>query len=110
MKKRLTIEVDVSVTIKGGGPKHFIQGLHHILPYKTRKCNFISSKNIYPLKGKDNSNYYYIPFPQYNESTYNKWIKIKKVNKLILGPIFVPNFWTSFPNKKCWKERRFPEI
>ena len=93
-----------------GGPTNYIKGIHEILPYKTKKCNFISSKAIYPLKEKENSNYYFIPYPKFNESIYNKWIKIKKVNKLILGPVFVPIFWRRFPNKKIWKERRFSEI
>ena len=57
-----------------------------------------------------NSNYYYIPSPRFTESIYNKWVKIKKANKLILGPIFVPRIWRNFPNKKIWKERRFSEI
>ena len=92
------------------GPTHFIKGIHDILPYNTTKCLFIPSKKTYPLKKKENSYYYYIPYPKLSESTYNKWIKIKKVNKLILGPIFVPVFWRRFPNKRIWKERRFQEI
>lgn len=56
MKQRITIEIDVSLTSHIGGPATFIKGIHDILPYKTRRCNFISSKNIYPQKGKTNSN------------------------------------------------------
>ena len=109
-KNKITIEVDVSVTSHNGGPSNFIKGIHDILPYNISKCNFISSENIYPSKGNKNSNYYFIPYPQFNESIYNEWIKIKKVNKLILGPIFVPDFWGLFPNKNIWKEKRFSKI
>lgn len=77
MKQRITIEIDVSLTSHIGGPATFIKGIHDILPYKTRRCNFISSKNIYPQKGKTNSNYYYFPSPRFSESIYNKWIKLK---------------------------------
>ena len=34
----------------------------------------------------------------------------KLINKYILGPIFVPKKWFSFPSKGDWKEERFPEI
>ena len=109
-KNRITIEVDVSITSHRGGPSNFIKGIQDILPYNTSKCYFISSENIYPSKGKENSNYYFIPYPKFNESIYNKWIKMEKVNKLILGPIFVPDFWGLFPNKNIWKEKRFSKI
>ena len=32
------------------------------------------------------------------------------MNKLILGPCFVPTYWRLFPNKKIWKENKFSEI
>lgn len=107
--KRIIIEVDVSVISLGGGPTNFIKGIHHFLPYKTRKCKFIVSKKKFPY-GMKKSNYYFFPFPKFNESIYNSWVKLEKNNKLILGPIFVPEFWTLFPDIKIWKERRFSEI
>ena len=73
-------------------------------------CNYISSKTIYPSRGKQKSNYYYIPFPQFDEFIYNKWINIKKANRLILGPNFLPNSWESFSNGDIWQERRFLEV
>lgn len=81
-KKNITIEVDISAYLLIGGPGIFVRGIHDILPYKTKNCIFIPSKAIYPFKEKRNSNLYYIPFPRFNESIYNKWINIKKVNKL----------------------------
>ena len=110
IKKKISIEIDTSETLNQRGPYNFIRGIKDILPYNTRNCNFISSKNIYPNKRKKKSNFYFIPFPQFNEHIYNRWIKIKKVHKLILGPIFVPDFWGRFPDKNIWKERRFSEI
>ena len=109
MKKNILIEVDVA-TLNRGGPGNFIKGLNDILPYKTKNCNFIPSRNIYPIKGKRKTNFYYIPFPHISEQMFNKWINIREVNKLILGPCFVPYKWRLFPNKKIWKERNFIEI
>jgi len=45
-----------------------------------------------------------------NENIYNKWIKINRVNSLLLGPNFVPNDWFKFPNINIWHERKFREI
>lgn len=83
-KKNIIIEVDVSATLNRGGPGIFIKGLHDILPYKTKKCNFIPSRNIYPIKSKKKTNFYYIPFPHISEQMFNKWINIRKVNKLLV--------------------------
>ena len=80
------------------------------MPYKTKNCKFIPSRKIYPFRGKTKTNFYFIPFPHINEKIYTKWISIKEVNKLILGPCFVPSKWRLFPNKKIWKERNFREI
>ena len=109
-KKNITIQVDISAYLLIGGPGIFVRGMYDILPYKTKNCNFIPSKVIYPSKEKKNSNLYFIPFPRFNESIYNKWINIKKVNKLILSPCFVPTNWRHFPNKNIWKEKKFSEI
>jgi hypothetical protein len=56
------------------------------------------------------SDYYYFPFPQIDEFIYNKWLKIKKANKLILGPNFVPISWKRFPVEDIWQEKKFSEI
>ena len=104
------IEVDVSGVLNNRGPGIFLKGIYDILPYNTGNCNYISSKTVYPSRVKQKSDFFYIPFPQFDELIYNKWIKIKKVNKLILGPNFVPNSWESFPIEGIWQERRFSEI
>ena len=80
------------------------------MPYNSGYCNFISSKTIYPLRRNTKSDYYYFPFPQIDELIYNKWLKIKKANKLILGPNFIPFSWKRFPIEDIWQERRFSEI
>ena len=110
INKKTTIEVFVSGTLNGRGPANFIKGLYDILPYNTRNCNFIYSKNTNLFKEKKESNYYFFPYPRFNEQAYNKLIDTRKVNKLILGPCFVPISWRRFPNKSIWKERRFSEI
>ena len=80
------------------------------IPYNIGRCNFIASNDIYPKHSKKRADYFYFSFPLFGEEIYNKWVKIKETNKLILGPNFVPEKWYSFPNKNIWKERRFPEI
>jgi len=107
---KLLIEIDITFNKGERGPYKFINSINEILPYSKDKCIFIASKFIYPTKGRYKSDYFYIPFPRFNESIYNESVKNKLVNKLILGPIFVPNAWKLFPNKYVWKERRFPEI
>ena len=109
-KKKIIIEVDTSEALNQRGPANFVKGINDILPYNSRNCTFISSKNIYPVKRNTKTNFYFIPFPQFDELIFNQWINKKKINKLILGPIFVPDSWDNFPNKNIWKERRFSEI
>ena len=108
--KKLLIEIDVSSNKGGRGPTKFINGINEILPFTINNCHFISSSIITPINSKNKSDFFYIPFPRFNESVYNEWVKIKEVNKLILGPIFVPHIWKSFPNLNIWKERRFSDI
>ena len=110
-KNILLIEIEKYKLIGlGGGPLIFNKGLCDILPYKINNCLFIASSKILPINAKNKSNYFYISYPNFNESIYEKWISINKANKLILGPNFVPNNWYLFPNKNIWKERRFYEI
>ena len=108
--KNLTIEIDVNGISNRRGPGIFLKGLYDILPYNTGYCNFISSKKIYPFRRMIKSDYYYFPFPQIDEFIYNKWVKIKKANKLILVPNFVPTSWKRFPVEDIWQERKFSEI
>ena len=110
-KKKYIIEVDVSFSKKGyRGPGAFIKGIKDILPYNTDNCNFIESKDIHSENRKNKYDFLYVPIARFNESYFNKWIKIRESNKLILGPIFVPNTWIAFPNQKIWYERKFKNI
>lgn len=80
------------------------------MKYYSNNCNFTASKNINPINAGNKTDFFFIPFPRFNETIYDRWINISKINKLILGPIFVPNNWYHFPNKYIWKERKFQEI
>lgn len=107
---KILIEIDINTNNGGRGPDKFIEGLNKILPYNTNNCSFIPSSNINPINGNSKSDFFYFPFPQFDEKIYNEWMNINKINKLVLGPIFVPNFWYNFPDKEIWKEKRFQEI
>lgn len=109
-KKEIIIEVEIFRNKTGGGPTKFIEGIDNILPFNISNCRFIASKTIFPINSLNKSDYFFLPFPRYNESIFNEWIKIRKARKLILGPVFVPIFWRDFPNKYIWNERRFKEI
>lgn len=108
--KKYLIEIDIYSNNEGRGPDKFIEGLNEILPYYTDNCSFFPSLNINPINGNKITDFFYFPFPRFNEKIYNDCSKINKVNKLILGPIFVPNLWYNFPDKEIWKEKRFLEI
>jgi len=111
-KKKIIIEVEIfrKKNCRGGSTK-FVEGINNILPFDaSSNCRFIASKNIYPINTLNKSDFFFLPYPRFNESDFDEWIKIRKTNKLILGPIFVPFLWKDFPNKNIWKERRFPEI
>ena len=54
--------------------------------------------------------YFFFPFPQITESSYDNLAKKNKTKKILLGPIFVPIFWNNFPDNNIWCERRFSEI
>ena len=90
------------------GPTNFNKGLIDVLPYNTNSCKFINSNTSFYFNSI--IDYFYYSCPPFNQKTYNKLVKTKKANKLILGPNFVPINWFKFPNKKSWKEKRFPEI
>ena len=110
-KKPYLVEVNISGSEGERGPSKFIKGIKDILPYySSGNCFFVSSNNINPINGKNKSDFFFLPVARFSNFIYNKWINIGKVNRLILGPIFVPNFWSFFPNKRIWYEKRFPEI
>jgi hypothetical protein len=110
-KKKIIIEIDIyGSRIGEGGPAKFVRGMKELLPYNTSSCSFISSEGIYPINGKNKSDYFYLPFPLMSEAIYNEWINVSRASSLIIGPCFVPSYWNSFPNKNIWKEKRFREI
>ena len=110
-KKPLLIEVDISKSFyEGGGPVQLQKGIRKVLPYKTKKCSFIPVNGIYPTKEKKDVNYFFLSFPCMREYIFDKWKFYKRANSLLLGPCFVPNYWSKFPMNVYWKERRFREI
>ena len=107
---KLVIQVDISKSKQGkGGPIVLQRGISKVLPYESKYCKFIPANGIYPNDIK-NIDYFFITLPSMNENIYNKWIKINRVNSLLLGPNFVPNDWFKFPNINIWHERKFREI
>lgn len=108
--KLIIIEVDINGSKQGDtGPSMFNKGMREVLPYSNGNCSFISSKKITLKKVNHKSDYYYISYPFLSEEDYDNWVKAHKINKLIIGPNFVPLSWFNFPSNN-WKERRFPEI
>ena len=98
------ISIDISAINSRYGPGSFIRAINQVLPFNWGKCYFISSTYI---KKYFNPDLYFIPRPFIKERQFIQFIKTKLINKLILGPIFVPVKWKAFPNKYIWKERRF---
>ena len=110
INKLIIIEVDINGSKKGKtGPAMFNKGIREVLPYSNKNCSFISSGKITLRNINHKSDYYYISFPFFSEKDYDYWVKTHKINKLIIGPNFVPLNWFKFPSNN-WKERRFPEI
>ena len=110
-KKPYLIEVNISGSEGERGPSKFIKGIKDILPYySSGNCLFVASNNINPINGKNKSDFFFLPTARFSKDIYNEWINIGKVNRLILGPIFVPMIWGLFPNKRIWYEERFQEI
>ena len=105
--KHKIIEIDNSEIHSFRGPGRFSKGIYKHLPFISDKCVFIFSSNINFMFKID---YYYVPHPKFKERQFEKLVKNKLINKYILGPIFVPKKWFSFPSKGDWKEERFPEI
>ena len=50
------------------------------------------------------SDFCYYPNARFNELVYNKLIAMDRINRMIIGPIFVPVIWELFPNKDIWYE------
>ena len=92
--------------------KQHIANLFQLMEY-FKACGNLLSKifnlHLYPndIKYID---YFFITSPSMNEKIYDKWIKINRVNSLLLGPNFVPNDWYKFPNTNIWNEGKFREI
>lgn len=112
LEKKILIEVDTDlVKSEGyGGPISFIKSINQILPYNTSYCSFVPSEKISLINTRNKTDYFYIFYPIISENDFNKWIETKNINRLLLGPIFVPANWNKFPQINIWKERRFPEI
>ena len=111
INNRILIEVDIFLTkIEGGGPVQLQKGLSKVLPYKTKKCRFIARERIYPTRKRKEINYFFKTAPCMSEKTFERWKSYKRAHALLLGPCFVPNFWSRFPMDIYWKERRFREV
>ena len=103
----ILIVIDVSFRNNIRGPGSFINGIKEILPFFWGKCSFISYLSIFDYLTPD---IYFIPYRRFNEKKSKYFIENGLINKLILGPIFVPKKWNTFPNKRIWMEKRFSEI
>ena len=107
----IKIEIDISGAKNGKkGPAKLSKSLSAILPYIISNCYFVSLNGLSISKARLSSDFFILPFPSISESFYDKWIKIKGGNSLILGPVFVPTLWENFPDQSIWKEKRFKEI
>ena len=103
----ILILIDTSGKNSKRGPGNFINGINQILPFCWNKCCFFSSfKNNFYVE----PDLYFIPYPRFNEKQFDEFIIKGLVHKMILGPIFVPKKWNTFPNPKIWMERRFSQI
>ena len=110
-KNKFLIEVDISSSKKGNrGPSKFVRGIKEILPYNINNCTFIPLNNIFLINKINRANYFFLPYSQITESIYDNLVKNNMINKILIGPCFVPCFWNSFPDNNIWKERRFSEI
>lgn len=104
--KNILINIDLSGIKNIHGPGNFIKGINETLPFFSNKCIFISNKIINSL----NPDYFYLPWPMFDEKGYENLVKNKLINKYILGPTYVPSYWNHFPYLLLWKEKRFLEI
>jgi len=104
---KILIEFDIREINSKYGPGNFIRSVNQVLPFIWGKCCFISSRHIKKYLYPD---FLLIPRPFLNERKFIEFIRLKIIDKLILGPIFVPKKWNNFPNKMIWKERRFKDL
>ena len=111
-EKKIIIGVDISKTFLnlGGGPVSLQKGIAKVLNYESKKCKFISFKQISPENIPKNIDYFYNSYPLMKESEYNLWKEKNRANSLLLGPNLVPSFWYGFPNKRYWSERNFRDL
>ena len=111
LKNRILIEVDIYwAKYEGGGPVQLQKGISKVLPYKTKKCRFIPRDGIRPTRNREEINYFFKTSASMSERAFERWKFYKRAHTLLLGPCFVPNFWSRFPMDIFWKERRFREV
>ena len=96
--------------MNGGGPVQFSKGLAKVLPYKTKDCHFIPTKSFSFQNSKNNSDYFYVSYPSFDEKNLNDWKKINRANTILLGPNYIPIYWASFPRRHYWREKNFREL
>ena len=105
------IEVDINLgKLNGGGPVEFVKGIMKVLPYKNKGCLFIPSEYISFINGKNNSDYFYISYPYFNENVLREWKSINRSHYLLLGPNLIPIKWDAFPIQASWNEKNWKEI
>ena len=102
---KLLIEFDISMINSKYGPGIFIKGINNVLPFNWGNCFYISSSS--DIKKNFIPDLFIIPRPFIGKSQFENLVKTKLINKLVLGPIFVPKKWNTFPNNKVWKEKNF---
>ena len=104
---KILIEFDINAINSKYGPGNFIRSVNQELPFNWGKCCFISSKHIKKYFYPD---FLLIPRPLLSKQQFIEFIRLKIIDKLILGPIFVPVKQNNFPNKKIWKEKKFKDL
>lgn len=104
-RNNILIEIDISEIKNIRGPGSYIRGINQVLPFFWENCIFVSSNFVNNICKPD---LYFFPFPKFNISQYINFSNHGIINKFILGPIFVPKYWKTFPNYKLWVERNFP--
>ena len=106
LNRNILVEIDFS-NYSLGGPGNFLKGIYKVLPFSSNNCSFIPFSYINFIFKPD---YFHVPYPKLKEKYFEKLVKSKKISKYILGPVFLPNKWNSFPNPKDWKEKSIAEI
>jgi hypothetical protein len=66
-------------------------------------------KKTFLINKKRRANFFFLPNSEITESFYDN-MNIDRINKMLIGPCFVPSNWNNFPDNNFWNERRFSEI